>query len=203
MIRRIFRAGVSGTRSGLGTVATRGLTAKIEREKVPFNYSELPLDVPAPDPVSAKVDEMVEEILSLNMIEYGMYLKRIQLRSGVTDETMISRMGNSMLAFDSSKEDGDEDGGEFEVEEAESKPAAAAVVEVKVKEFFDVKLGAVDPKSKIKIIKEIRTITSLGLKEAKELVEKAPVIVKTGLKKEEAEKIKKILVDNGAEVELL
>jgi large subunit ribosomal protein L7/L12 len=74
---------------------------------------------------------------------------------------------------------------------------------VKVKEVFGVKIGAVDAKAKIKIIKEVRTITGLGLKEAKELVEKAPVTIKEGLKKEEAEAMKKVLVDAGATVEFI
>jgi large subunit ribosomal protein L7/L12 len=78
-----------------------------------------------------------------------------------------------------------------------------AVEKPKEKEVFDIKLTAVDAKSKIKIIKEIRVITGLGLKEAKEMVEKAPIVVKTGAKKDEAEAIKKILVDNGATVDIL
>ena len=56
--------------------------------------------------------------------------------------------------------------------------------------------------NKIQVIKEIRTITSLGLKEAKDLVEAAPKPVKTGVKKEEAEEIKKKLEAVGATVEL-
>ncbi len=56
--------------------------------------------------------------------------------------------------------------------------------------------------SKIQVIKEIRTVTSLGLKEAKDLVESAPKPVKTGVKKEEAEEIKKKLEAAGAKVEL-
>lgn len=64
-------------------------------------------------------------------------------------------------------------------------------------------MGAVDAKAKIKVIKEVRTITGLGLKEAKELVEKAPVVLKEGLKKDEAEAFKKLLMDAGATVELV
>lgn len=56
--------------------------------------------------------------------------------------------------------------------------------------------------NKINVIKEIRAITSLGLKEAKDLVEAAPKSVKEGVTKEEAEKIKKTLEDQGAKVEL-
>ncbi len=55
---------------------------------------------------------------------------------------------------------------------------------------------------KINVIKEVRTITGLGLKEAKDLVESAPKEVKAGVSKEEAEKIKKILEEQGATVEI-
>ena len=86
-----------------------------------------------------------------------------------------------------------------------STEAAAPVVieEIKIKEFFDMKLGPVDAKAKIKIIKEVRTITGLGLKEAKDLVEKAPVVIKTGLKKDEADGFSKLITDAGGVIELL
>lgn len=86
---------------------------------------------------------------------------------------------------------------------ANAAAAAPAPEPVKEKEDFGIKLGAVDQKSKIKVIKEVRAITGLGLKEAKELVEKAPVVIKEGVKKEEAENLKKILVEAGAVVDLV
>jgi len=66
---------------------------------------------------------------------------------------------------------------------------------------FDVILAAIGEK-KINVIKEVRAITSLGLKEAKDLVEAAPKSVKEGVNKEEAAKIKKQLEDAGATVEI-
>ena len=57
------------------------------------------------------------------------------------------------------------------------------------KTAFDVKLEKFDTAAKIKVIKEVRAFTSLGLKEAKELVEKVPVLVKQGVTKEEANEI--------------
>ena len=69
------------------------------------------------------------------------------------------------------------------------------------KDEFDVILASVGDK-KINVIKEVRTITGLGLKEAKELVEGAPKAVKEGAKKDEAEEIKKKLEEAGATVEL-
>ena len=74
-------------------------------------------------------------------------------------------------------------------------PAAEA------QDIFDIILASVGA-NKIQVIKEIRAITNLGLKEAKDLVESAPKPVKTGAKKEEAEEIKKKLEATGAKVEL-
>jgi large subunit ribosomal protein L7/L12 len=76
---------------------------------------------------------------------------------------------------------------------------AAAAVEEKTE--FDVILKAIGD-NKIAVIKAVRSITSLGLKEAKDLVEGAPKPVKTGVSKEEAEKIKKELEASGASAEL-
>ncbi len=78
--------------------------------------------------------------------------------------------------------------------------AAAAPVE-EAKTTFDVVLKAAGDK-KIQVIKEVRTATGLGLKEAKDLVEGAPKTIKEALTKEEAEKLKKTLEDQGATVEL-
>ena len=78
------------------------------------------------------------------------------------------------------------------------RPAAAAAAE---QEEFSVILAAIGDK-KINVIKEVRAITGLGLKEAKDLVEAAPKAVKEGVNKEEAAKIKKQLEDAGATVEL-
>ncbi len=80
--------------------------------------------------------------------------------------------------------------------------AVAAVAEVaEEKDEFDVILASFGEK-KINVIKEVRGITGLGLKEAKDLVEAAPKAVKEGVKKEEAEEIKKQLEEAGATVEL-
>jgi large subunit ribosomal protein L7/L12 len=77
--------------------------------------------------------------------------------------------------------------------------AAAAAVEEKTE--FTVMLTAVGDK-KIEVIKEVRALTGLGLKEAKDLVEGAPKAVKEGVNKEEAEKVKATLEKVGAKVEL-
>jgi large subunit ribosomal protein L7/L12 len=80
-------------------------------------------------------------------------------------------------------------------------PAAAAAAPVEEKTEFSVVLAAIGEK-KIEVIKEVRAITGLGLKEAKDLVEGAPKPVKEGVNKDEAEKIKAQLEKAGAKVEL-
>ena len=80
-------------------------------------------------------------------------------------------------------------------------PAAAAAAPAEEKTEFTVVLAAAGDK-KIEVIKEVRALTGLGLKEAKDLVEGAPKPVKENIAKEEAEKVKKQLEDGGAKVSL-
>jgi len=79
--------------------------------------------------------------------------------------------------------------------------AAAAAAPAEEQTEFTVILAAAGDK-KINVIKEVRAITGLGLKEAKDLVEGAPKTVKEGATKDEAAKIKKVLEENGAEVKI-
>ena len=80
-------------------------------------------------------------------------------------------------------------------------PAGGGAAAAEEKTSFDVELTAIG-ESKISVIKEVRAITSLGLKEAKDLVEAAPKTVKEGASKDEAEEIKKKLEEAGATVVL-
>jgi len=80
-------------------------------------------------------------------------------------------------------------------------PAAAAAPAAEEKTEFDVMLMAAGA-NKVNVIKEVRAITGLGLKEAKDLVDGAPKPVKEGVPKAEAEDIKKKLTDAGATVEI-
>ena len=79
--------------------------------------------------------------------------------------------------------------------------AAGPVVEVEEKTEFDVELTDCGP-NKVKVIKIVREVTGLGLKEAKDLVDGAPKNVKEGVSKDEAAEIQKQLVEAGAEVEV-
>lgn len=80
-------------------------------------------------------------------------------------------------------------------------PESGGAAAAEEKSEFDVVLSAAG-NSKIAVIKEVRTLTGLGLKEAKDLVESAPKPLKTGVPKEEADKIKEVLTKVGATVEL-
>lgn len=120
----------------------------------------------------------------------------------------IKKIGDSIVALTlmQAKELGDYLKEEYGIEPAAggavmvAGPAAAAE-EVEEKTTFDVVLKGFGDK-KIQVIKEVRALTGLGLKEAKELVEGAPKPVKEGVTKDEAEAAKKQLEDAGATVEL-
>eukprot|EP00607_Mallomonas_marina_P001517 CAMPEP_0182428258 /NCGR_PEP_ID=MMETSP1167-20130531/21804_1 /TAXON_ID=2988 /ORGANISM="Mallomonas Sp, Strain CCMP3275" /LENGTH=184 /DNA_ID=CAMNT_0024611029 /DNA_START=246 /DNA_END=800 /DNA_ORIENTATION=+ len=153
---------------------------------------ELPLTEYTEDLVKTPpehVKKLCNQILALNVIEVHQLMDFLQKRLGLTDDDISMSIGGR-------------GGGQKEVSSGGETAAAAEPVK-KEKEVFDLKLTVVDPKSKIKIIKEVRAMTGLGLKEAKDLVEKAPIMVKEGLKKDEAEKLAKTLQDVGATVELL
>jgi large subunit ribosomal protein L7/L12 len=80
-------------------------------------------------------------------------------------------------------------------------PGAAAVAEVEEKTSFDVLLQSAGA-SKLAVVKLVKELTGLGLKEAKDLVDAAPSKIKEGVSKEEAESLQKQLTEAGAEVEL-
>ncbi|MCK5390838.1 MAG: 50S ribosomal protein L7/L12 [Deltaproteobacteria bacterium] len=84
---------------------------------------------------------------------------------------------------------------------AAAMPGGDGQAESAEKTEFDVVLKAIGD-NKIQVIKAVREVTSLGLKEAKELVESAPKAVKEGVDKEEAESLKKRLEESGAEIEI-
>jgi len=125
------------------------------------------------------IHDLADEIVHMNMIEV---------------KELVDRIGDH-FGF----EDGDAFGGDGEG----SGEAAAEEVVVEEKTAFDLKLMAFEKKSKIKVIKEVRAVTSLGLKEAKELVEGAPTVVKKDMKMEEAEELKAKLEALGATIEIV
>jgi large subunit ribosomal protein L7/L12 len=125
----------------------------------------------------ADLAKIVDELSSLTVLEAAELSKLLEEKWGVSAAAPVA------------------------VAAAPAAGAAAAAAPVEEQTEFTVILAEAGDK-KINVIKEIRTITGLGLKEAKDLVEGAPKTVKEGVNKEEAAKIKKVLEDNGAKVEV-
>jgi large subunit ribosomal protein L7/L12 len=123
----------------------------------------------------ADLQKIVDELSGLTVLEAAELAKMLEEKWGVSAAAPVAMMAAGAGA------------------------APAAAVEEKTE--FNVILTAAGAQ-KINVIKEVRAITSLGLKEAKDLVEGAPKPVKEGVNKEEAEKIKKQLEAAGATVEL-
>ena len=123
----------------------------------------------------ADLDKLVDELSKLTVIEAAELSKKLEETWGVSAAAPVAMVAPA-------------GGGE----------AAEAAVE---KTEFDVVLTVVGEK-KINVIKEVRAITALGLKEAKDLVESAPKAIKEGVGKDEAEELKKKLEEVGATVEL-
>jgi large subunit ribosomal protein L7/L12 len=127
--------------------------------------------------MSVATDEILEKLKSLSLIEASELVKQIEEAFGVT---AAAPSGGMMMMSPTA-------GG--------AAPAAAEAVEEKTE--FDVILEEVPADKKINILKVVRTITNLGLKEAKDLVEAAPKPVKEATSKEDAENIKKQLEEAG------
>ena len=135
---------------------------------------------------SPKVTAIVDEITTLNLLEVADLVDLLKSTLNISDAAMMPAMPMGGFPMGGGAPAGD-------AEEAE---------EVVVKTDFDVKLTGFDAAAKIKVIKEVRAITGLGLKEAKEAVEGVPFTVKTGIKKEEADEILEKLKAIGGQVEL-
>ena len=121
----------------------------------------------------ADLNKIIEELSSLTVVEAAELSKQLEEKWGVTAAAAV----------------------------AAAPAGGAAAAPAEEKDEFTIILAAAGDK-KINVIKEVRAVTSLGLKEAKDLVEGAPKEVKSGVKKQEAEEIKKKLEAAGAKVEL-
>src|SRR5829696_5734001 len=121
----------------------------------------------------ADLSKLVDELSTLTVLEAAELAKLLEEKWGVSAAAAVAVAG----------------------------PAAAVAAPVEEKTEFNVILAAIGDK-KIEVIKEVRALTGLGLKEAKDLVEGAPKAVKEGVTKDEAEKIKATLEKVGAKVEL-
>ena len=119
-------------------------------------------------------DEVVSFIDSMTVLEMSEFVKELESKYGVTAAAPAA---------------------------AAAAPAGGGEAAAEEKTEFDVILTAAGDK-KIQVIKEVRTITGLGLKDAKDLVEAAPKAIKEGVKKEEADEIKKKVEEAGGSVEV-
>ena len=136
---------------------------------------------------SPKVEELFNKIIYLDMVEVHLLAELINEKMGLKiSDAERERMARGAAGGG---------GGGAKADDEEAAPKEE-------KTIFDLKLTGFDAKAKIKVIKEVRTITSLGLKEAKELVEGAPSTVKKDIKMEEAEELKAKLEALGATVEI-
>jgi large subunit ribosomal protein L7/L12 len=124
-------------------------------------------------------EEVIEFIANMSVLELSEFIKELEEKFGVTAAAPVAAVAA--------------------VGAAPGAPEAAQAAEEKTE--FDVILAEIGS-NKIQVIKAVREITGLGLKEAKELVESAPKPVKTGISKDEAEEIKKKLEAAGAKGEI-
>ncbi|OGC08214.1 50S ribosomal protein L7/L12 [candidate division WOR-1 bacterium RIFOXYD2_FULL_36_8] len=122
----------------------------------------------------SKVEEVISLVEGLTVLELSDLVKQMEDKFGVTAAAPVA---------------------------VAAAQGAGAAYEAEVKDEFDVILTSAGDK-KIQVLKVVREVTGLGLKEAKELVDSAPKPVKEALKKEEAEEIKKKLEAEGAKVEI-
>ena len=123
-------------------------------------------------------DDILESISSMTVLELSELLKAFESRFGVTAAAPVAAVAAA----------------------GPSAATAEAPAEEEQDEFDVVLTGAGD--KKIQVIKEVRALTNLGLKEAKDLVDGAPKTLKEGVSKAEAEEIKKKLAEAGATVEI-
>ena len=120
-------------------------------------------------------EEFIKAIESMSVLELSELVKGLETRFGVTAAAPVA---------------------------VAAAPTAGAAAAAEEKTSFDVILASAAADKKIQVIKVVRELTSLGLKEAKDLVEGAPKPVKTGANKEEADTMKKKLEESGAKVEI-
>lgn len=134
--------------------------------------------------MSEKTDQILEELKSLSLLEASELVKQIEEAFGVD----ASASGGGMMMMPGMMPGAPAAAGEAEAEEEKTE--------------FDVVLEEVPSDKKIAILKVVRGLTGLGLKEAKEIVEAAPKAIKEGVTKDDAEDAKKQLEEAGAKVAL-
>lgn len=133
----------------------------------------------ASDKKKVSVEEIIESIESLTVKELATLVDGLKQKFGVTAQAFFPSGGR----------------------ETATASSAEAPAKEEAKTEFNVTLVSVGDK-KLQVLKELRALTNLGLKEAKDLIDKTPSLIKEGVSKEEAEKIKTKLEEVGAKVEV-
>lgn len=122
--------------------------------------------------IPAKFKDLVEKVESMSVLELNELVKLLEEKFGVSAQAMVMAPG-----------------------------AGAGAAAAEEKDSFNVHLKS-GGAQKIQVIKVVKEVLGLGLKEAKDLVDAAPSLLKEGMKKDDAEKIKKMITEAGGEVEL-
>ena len=129
--------------------------------------------------MSTTTDAIIEQLKSITLLEAAELVSQIEETFGVDASAPVG--GGMMVA---------------------AMPGAAGGEEAEEKTEFDVVLESVDSSKRIAVIKAVRGLTSLGLKEAKDLIESAPKAIKEGVSKANAEEVKKTLEEAGGVVSI-
>lgn len=165
-------AGLQGPLAGLAGTMN-GIVAKFVGTLIAIKEKPKEDSMSGATATKLSKDDFIKMIEGMSVLELDDYVKALQERFGVTAAAPAAAAGGG----------------------------AAAAAPAEEKTAFDAILASVGDK-KIQVIKVVRELTNLGLKEAKDLVEGAPKPVKTGVSKEEAETIKKKLEEQGAKIEI-
>jgi large subunit ribosomal protein L7/L12 len=128
--------------------------------------------------MSIKTDEIINKLKEITLLEASELIKQIEETFGVDASSSPLSMGNMIVSSNIKSEE--------------------PVIEEKTE--FDVIIQDVPTAKRITVIKVVRSLTSLGLKEAKDLIESVPKAVSEGISKEKAEEVKKLLEEAGATV---
>lgn len=160
---------------------------EIDQRRLPADYDPATFDpTEHRSPPTDRVFRLVDEISSLTLVEVAELGSILMRKNGMTEPpvAVVMKPGAAGIGL------------------ATKGPSAAKEEKKPEKTLLELKLESFEAASKIKLIKEVRSFTDLGLKEAKDVVEKAPSVLKTGVSKEDGEQLVEKLKALGAKVSL-
>ncbi|KAK4360394.1 hypothetical protein RND71_019346 [Anisodus tanguticus] len=194
LLRQSVQSNVAASYFVTSTVFTRHFAqparkeeeVEIDQRKLPADYDPATFDpTEHRSPPSDRVWSLVDEVSGLTLVEVAELSSIIMKKLGMTEQPMVGVMKAGAAGLAAAAMKG---------------PEAAKEEKKPEKTVFELKLESYESASKIKIIKEVRSFTDLGLKEAKDLVEKTPAVFKKGVSKEEGEQIIEKMKALGAKV---